>query len=132
MQTVPYRRRSGIWLVDDHVAVLVGFVDNCTDASIALAHHHLEVFILLFRNIDGVRIKCIQHGIYSGSFDAVYRKGVHVRPVEFLDNCILDFSPLPELEILGLCGGRRAADKDCRSGGYYGFCLHIHFSVIQK
>ena len=102
-QAVSHGRRTCVRLVDDHVPILVRLVDDCSDASIALAYHHLEVFILLFGDVDGVGVQVSQHGIDSSPFYPVYRKGIDIGAVELLQDCILDFCPFSELEALGLC-----------------------------
>jgi len=87
-----------VGFVDDHVAFLVGLVDDGSDSAVGLPNHHLEVFILLFGDVHGVGVEAAEHRVDPGPADAVQGEGVHVRTVEFLDYRILDFSPFPKFE----------------------------------
>ena len=66
-----------IWLVDDHIAAL-RLVDDGSDASVCVGKHHLEILVLLLRDIDCVRVEFLQHSVHSGSEDSVYRERIHV------------------------------------------------------
>ena len=101
------RRRPGIGLIDLHVAVHVGFVDDGTDASVGVGQHHPEILLLLFGDIDGIGIQGLQHGVHAFPLNAAHFQGVHIRTVEFLQDGIVQFHPLPQGEALGLRGGSR-------------------------
>ena len=77
-------------------------MNDGSDASVCLRHQHLKVLILLFRNIDGIWVQFIQHGIHTRSHDPVDGKGVDIGAVQLLDDRIMYFGPLTKLEALGL------------------------------
>ncbi len=99
-QSVLLGRRSLVRLVDDDVPVLLRLVDDRPDASVGLIDHHHQILVLLLRNVNRVRIQTFQHRVDARPLDPVHRQRIHVRPVEFLENGILDLSPFPELEAL--------------------------------
>ena len=98
-------RGAGIWLIDNHIALLLRFEDDGSYSSIGLFDLETEVFILLGRDIDGVRVKRPEHGVYCRLLHPLYRKGIHIGAVEFLEYCILYLNEFPKLEIAGLGSG---------------------------
>ena len=101
------RRRARIGLVDHDIAVLVRLVDDRADAAVGIGQHHLEILLFLFRNIDGIGVQGFQHGVHAFPLDPAHFQGVHIRTVEFLQDGIVQFHPLPQGEALGLRGGSR-------------------------
>ena len=94
-------RRPVIRFVDDDIAVF--FLENDgAYTSVSLGKHHLQVFIFLFRNINGVRVEVFEHRIYPCTHYPVYRQAVYIRPVQFFQYGAFDFSPLSEFETLAL------------------------------
>ena len=93
-------RRAFVRLVDDDVPVLLGLVDDRPDASVGLVDHHHKILVLLFRNVNRVRVKAFQHRIDASPFDPVHRQRIHIRAVKLLEYGILDLGPFPELETL--------------------------------
>ena len=94
-------RRTCIRLVDDDIFSDL-LVDDRSDTSVCLGKQHLQILILLLRDVDGVGVQFLQHCVHSGAHYPVYRKGVHIGEVKLLDYRILDFAPLAEFEVLGL------------------------------
>ena len=92
------RRRAGIRLIDNDIALSIRLVDNRPDTSVCLADHELEVLIVLLRHIHRIWVEGLQHCIDSRTLDSVHRQGIHIRPVQFLDDGILDLGPFPESE----------------------------------
>ena len=94
-------RRTEIRLVDDDILLLL-LMDDGSDASICLGQHHLQVFVFFLRDIDGIWVQLLQHGIDPFSHHLVHRKRIHIRPAELLYYTVVDFRPLSQLEIPGL------------------------------
>ena len=100
-KAVLMRRGAGIRFIYYNIVFLL-LVNDRTYASIGVLKHPVQIFILLFRNVDGLRIQFFQHGIHSGAHDPVDRQGIDIRTVEFHNYGIIYFRPLAEFEILGL------------------------------
>ena len=67
-----------IGLVDCDIAVNVRLIDNRAHSSVSPAEHHLKIFILLFRDINGIRIQGLEHRVNSGALYAVYWEGIYI------------------------------------------------------
>ena len=89
-------RRTGIGLVDNDVSVHVRLIDDGANTSVGVAQHHLEVFLLFLRHIDGIGIQRLQLGIDAGPLDASHLQGVHIGTVEFFQNGIFNLYPLAQ------------------------------------
>ena len=96
------RRGAGVWFIDYYIAVLLRFVDYSSDSSVGLSDHHLEVFLVLFRNIDRIRVESFEHGVDAGLLHASDREAVYVSPSEFAEDGVMDLDPLAEFEIFRL------------------------------
>ena len=123
-------RRIGIWLIDNDIALSIRLVDDRPDTSVCLADHELEVLIVLLRHIHRIWVEGLQHCIDSRTLDSVHRQGIHIRPVQFLDDGILDLGPFPEPETGRLRKGRGECEYgECREQIF----LHFRFiSIIHK
>ena len=99
-------RRAGVGLVDLHVAVHVGLVDDRADAAVGVGQHHLEVLLLFLRDIDRIGIQRLQHGVHPLPLDAADFQGVDIGTVQFLEDGVVEFDPFAQGEALGLgrCG----------------------------
>ena len=93
------RGRAFVGLVDNDVPVDVRLVDDGPDASVGTCEHHLEVFLLLFRNVHGIWIQRIQHGVHGGALNASHLQGIHVGTVKFLKDGIMDFYPFTQRKL---------------------------------
>ena len=95
-------RRAFVGLVDEDIAVHVRLVDKGTHTAVSAGEHHLEVFLLFFRDVLGVGVQGSQHGIHAGALDAAHFQGIYVRTVKLLEDGILYLHPLAQGEVLGL------------------------------
>ena len=102
--------RTSIRLIDDHVPIHIRLKNHCPDAAVGLVDHHLQIFVLLFRDVDRVRIQAAEHGVNASPFYPIHRQSVHIRAAKLLQNSVLNFRPLAQLEILRL-GENSCADQ---------------------
>ena len=112
-KTIFMCRRIGIRLVDDDIILLL-LMDDSTDTAVCIPEHHVQILILLFRNIDGIWIQVLEHGIHACAHDTVQRERVYIGTVEFHKDGVMDLGPLAELEVLGLgtCIERKCCHQD--------------------
>ena len=73
LKAVFFSRRTCVRLVDDDVVFLL-LVDDRSDASVCLGKHHLQVFVLLLRDVDCIRVELFEHGVDAGPHDPVDRE----------------------------------------------------------
>ena len=78
-------------------------MDDRTDSSVCLGKEHLEVFVLVLRNIYRIGIKAFQHLVYSCTHYPVHWQGVYIRAVQLLYYGVLYFGPLAKFKAFGLC-----------------------------
>ena len=102
-----------IRLVDDDVSVHVRLVDDGAHTSVGAAEHHLEIFLLFFRNINGIGVQGSQHCVDGGPLDAAHFQGVHIGFVQFLENGVVNLYPFAQGEVFGL---RKSAEGKGRQG----------------
>ena len=125
-------RGAGIGLVDQHVPIHVALVDDGADAPVGVGEHHLEVFLLFFRDIDGVRVEGLQHGVHALPLDPSDFQGIDIGAVQFLEDGIVEFDPFAQGETLGLGrgGGRDGKGREDRKN-VSGF-VHNRWSFTHK
>ena len=70
-------RRTRVRLVDYHILVLL-LMDDRADTAVSLRQHHLQVLVLLLRDIDCIWIELLEHRIHARAHDPVHRKRVNV------------------------------------------------------
>ena len=108
-------RGAVIRLVDDHILPFL-LVYHSPDTAVGPGDHHLEIIILFLGDIDSIWVETSKHLIYPRPHYPVYRKGVHIRTVEFLQYGIMYLLPLPEPETPALGTCRRCSHGECRHG----------------
>ena len=108
-------------------------MDDCTYASICLGKQHLQVFVFLLRDVDGVRVQLLEHSVHALPHNPVYRERIYVGGVELFENRVLDLYPLAQLETLGLCFcGAAGSNKHRCSGKEYGNVMfHMRFEICD-